>query len=344
MKRRLSGLFAILISTILSLSLTTGCARQSLAQNQEEPPSAPTVNTPVDNTIKYYNYLTGLETSESCYVLRPVSFCVENQSGSVRGISSAQMVIEAPCDNFKTKFCILGTEYDIFDSVGTITHMPSYLSGFVSAFNAIQIYNGTDSVEAFNSFNATSGEASVFFRESETGQNLLMASGKNVSAAAKSSGYQIMQSATFIPPFSFSDSSSTANGAAANYLTLPYYDSLTVSFTYNSQTGKYVRSENGTVYKDADGQNLSYSNVFVLFADTTTTSTHQGTTVKLDTASGGDGYFASGGRYTSISWSRDQNGNLVVTDSSGNSAIASRGAAYIGILPVGNASKMIIGN
>ena len=79
-----------------------------------------------------------------------------------------------------------------------------------------------------------------------------------------------------------------------------------------------------------DGKVASYKNVFVLFADMITYETSAGTESIVNTAGGGSGYYATGGKLIEIRWSVGQNGELVFKDLSGAKLVVNRGNSYVG--------------
>ena len=340
----------ILTGTFI-LGCACSCQRTSLSQgivNAQEINGNGDVNTQIQTSQNYYSYLTGEATSKDYYALRPVSFCVENSASyQPVGLSKAEILIETPCDKGSTKICVLTTLYPDVRRVGSISEIPSYLSSIASAFNSIQIYSGFsgDSVSCTNFFDSTTSNSNVFFRDaSVSAPNNLMADGTEIINSAKESGFVLNQSSSYSSPFSISDFTSASEGSAAKYVTIPYLNDLKVNFSYNNSSGKYIRMQNDRIYRDGDNEELSYSNVIIMLANTTTVATHDSVTMTLDAVSGGDGYYMNGGKYIPIEWSRDQNNNLILNDKTGSGLKIGKGNSYIGLLQVSNSNQIVIGN
>jgi hypothetical protein len=106
-----------------------------------------------------------------------------------------------------------------------------------------------------------------------------------------------------------------------------------VSFNYNSAKNAYFRSQDGTAHKDAaTGEQLSFTNVIVLFTDVTCTELKGGANVCTTKVTGeGTGYYFYGGEAIEIRWSKSAwNGELTFTDTAGGALALARGTTYIG--------------
>lgn len=341
---------AIGTTLILTLSLS-GCSRHSLAVNQITA-EASTNETPDDNTkgqqtVRYYSYLTGLETAEEYRVLRPVSFCLNGGDDIGYSAARAEILIEAPCGNGETRFAVITTAYADMEKIGAIASAPAYLLAMADSFNPMHVYSGIsgDGTYACTAFDSGNSDVGFFFRDTASGtENNLMANGKKIMESADSCGYVTGQNDNYASPFAFSDLPSSLGGKYAKSISVPYFSDAKYTFQYDESTGKYVRFRNGQATKDADGNDLSYKNVFVLICDTTTTISPDEKKYILNAEKGGSGYYASRGKYCEIKWSRDSYGNLKLTDMSGNILSASVGNTYIGMLQIENAGNIYIGN
>ena len=77
------------------------------------------------------------------------------------------------------------------------------------------------------------------------------------------------------------------------------------------------------------GDNISFKNVFILFANATTYENSDGTELVIDTVSGGRGYYISNGGLTEFVWSTTKSGELVFKNLMGETLVVNRGNAYI---------------
>ena len=76
------------------------------------------------------------------------------------------------------------------------------------------------------------------------------------------------------------------------------------------------------------GKNISYKNVFILFADSTTYEKSGGSELVVDIISGGRGYYISNGRYVEFTWSTDVSGALSFLTLSGEKLKVNPGNNY----------------
>ena len=86
-----------------------------------------------------------------------------------------------------------------------------------------------------------------------------------------------------------------------------------------------------------NGKNISYDNVFILFANATTYEKADGTELVIDTLSGGAGYYVSKGFAVEIRWCVDDSGDLQFLTLSGEKLTVNRGNSYIGYYKAANA-------
>ena len=90
------------------------------------------------------------------------------------------------------------------------------------------------------------------------------------------------------------------------------------------------------------GKNIAFTNLFILFANTTTYETHNGTELVLDNVSGGSGYYISGGQATEIKWRVNDSGDLEFTSLDGEILSVNRGNAYVGYFKASNSLNIKI--
>ena len=143
-------------------------------------------------------------------------------------------------------------------------------------------------------------------------------------------------------PFVFSDTKTTGTAKAASVI-IPYSSSSETELYYSEAAEEYLFFKSGSKRVDMlNGQNIAYTNVFVLFADSTTYEKANGTELVLDTTAGGSGYYISRGEMCEISWSTDENGQLVFKTLDGNILKVNRGNSYIGYFKASNSSAVTI--
>lgn len=332
-----------------SLALT-GISAEDGSDNRTQAGSNDTpASTEPQNTETFYNYLTGLTTSEINSKRRPVSFCTENSSEHIPfGLKYADVLIEAPSAEDKTSMCVITTDYESAHRIGAISSMPSCLSDISSSLEAIKIYSGTTGytlTEEKCALDALSCSSPVFFRDNTVNcADNLMADGSKIPETLAGLGYGDAMSDSYTLPYIIDDNSVYEKYNAAKYITIPYWNSLSVNFSYDSQTKKYIRMQNAKIYRDADNTELTYRTVLVLFCDTTTVSTHNGSSISLDMKNGGEGYAIFDGKAVQLNWKRDEVGHFILSDAFGAELKIPSGNIYIGLLQVSNKKDLVIGN
>ncbi len=154
--------------------------------------------------------------------------------------------------------------------------------------------------------------------------------------------------------FKFAEGTKTMDGAAATQVKLTftaegYNTSKVVSYTYDAQSGKYLRSQGtaGTAHKDAvTGEQLAFTNVVTLFTDVTGQKTSGDVVVTSTAVEGeGTGYYFHGGKVVEIKWSKSAwNGALTLTDKAGNALELASGTTYVSYLDNTDTAKAVAFN
>ena len=89
-----------------------------------------------------------------------------------------------------------------------------------------------------------------------------------------------------------------------------------------------------------NGKNISYTNLFLLFADAVTYEKAEGTELIIDITSGGTGYYISKGMLTEFRWSTDKSGALHFSTLSGEKLSVNRGNSYMAFFKASNSSDV----
>ena len=362
-------LSAILVVASLSL---TGCSFHSLIpsdvnQNQNQltttgggnkatAPSNGTAGTlSAGQTNKpllpsYCNPLTGLISPTDMSAVRPVAVCIGNTeaSPSPYGISSAEILIEAPVEDGTTRLVALTNTYTEQNEIGPIRSSRSYLLSLANIFGAVSVFDGTSDngikqdTSAFSVLNRESETLStVFYRNSSLfAPHNLFTSGTRLLGAMESFEKQGARA-----PFAFAEEETVAvpNGGSAGGVAVPFSSKQVVQFIYNKESNLYMRSQNGTPHTDAlSGEQLGYTNLLLLICESSTYNKVTGTELDLNLSDGGRGYYMSAGGYVEILWSRDKSGALLLTDAAGSPLTVNRGKTYIGLIDLVVSPSVII--
>ncbi len=307
---------------------------QNNPTNQPESniPSPPATDIPSVVT-RYENYLSGLSCSleESqeiplCYMLTP--------STAIYGIKDAELTIEFPLENGKTRLLLYTTKTSTLGKIGSIAPARKYITPLLSSFGGILVHNGEDDTVNYssseiknnidlsksNAYSYTEGYAQVY-----TNNNLIANALENLRFITKQS-----QAPTL--PYSFPDSlDKTVRGTyQAQNIRIPFHEENQAHLMYDVSCGEYKYERNGEYLTDLHtGESVSYKNAFILFCDTTTYERTDTTELVLETNEGGIGYYFTNGTMTKFIWIRDAEGRLLFNDLSGQKLVINRGNTYI---------------
>ncbi|MBQ8496801.1 MAG: DUF3048 domain-containing protein [Clostridia bacterium] len=110
-----------------------------------------------------------------------------------------------------------------------------------------------------------------------------------------------------------------------------------VSYKYDSATGKYLRNQDGVAHTDSvTGEQLAFTNVITLFTNVKAVSTgiaNDPTMTLVDTKGSGVGYYFNGGKVINIKWTSN-GADLILTDPNGDELELATGNTYIGYLDI----------
>ncbi len=350
-----SGCLAVILSLACFL---TGCKWSSFMTNPDSgalpddiPSGEQENNTSTDtptlqpSPILFYNRYTGLACDESISSCRPISVCIGNFDGKTqKGLSFADILIEAPYDANTTRIWALTTNWNAFANMENISSVRSYMFPMMTAFSSICAYTGNDGTAAPSSVSAIdqgSGEFNDIFATDASGT--VRTSGESLLGAAIRKNYSMIDAGASLP-YRFAEGFDlyTPVGNSISSVHFAYSAANTVDFNYDSASGRYLKSQGGEAHIDAEnGSQLSFSNVLILFYNVSYYHTASGTSFTLDTAAGGNGFCYTGGSMVPVSWSYDNVGSLVFKDTNGETLTLNRGKTYIGMLKITDSSSVV---
>ena len=308
---------------------------------QPDVPDEPTVEVP-----KYYNKFTGLEITEQQLYATPTGF-VLNPKMPLYGISSADITFEFPTENGATRLLTYFTNSSTLWKVGSIAPTRDFITATSNLLGGIVVGYGSDDIVEYSASDTSRIELDLskisgsYYVENTR----YIYTCKDMIDLAISRTPGLIKSPYKEAPYIFAELGTSVLGTAkATTVILPFSETDETEFYYSESTGQYLYFKSGTRKVDMlNGKNVAYTNVFTLFADTTTYEKADGTELIVDTMSGGSGYYFSNGYMTEIRWSVDEGGNLEFKTLSGELLTVNRGNAYIGYYKAANASKITIG-
>ena len=358
-KKSLWTTLFILLTVFSLLVSCVGCSRFSFLENTDggtsNPPdtdgedSLPAITPPEPTPIIYYTPLTGLACDEALLSCRPMSVCIGNfDEKRQEGLSFADVLIEAPVDGDKTRLWAIYSDTARTGAISSVASVRDYMMPAVLAFGAVGAYAGTTDTVGKPATPYNGDNLDFLYH------NLTETFRKDVDGAlstdmgalyrsAKSMGLSMTRKDTPLPyHLAELETPYTPTSNTIRSISYRYSMANTVSFAYDGETRLYYRDQGGTSHVDAQtGEQLSFSNVLLLFHNVSYYHTSNDTTFSLDTLNGGDGYFYTGGGMLPVHWRYLSDGTLCVTDDEGNEITANRGKTYIGMLRVTDSTSLI---
>ena len=281
---------------------------------------------------QYVNYLTGLETDEITYSQKPYAL-VLSSSAPLYAVSSADLLIEIPCENGETRFLAYLYNEEALGKIGSVEPTRNYISALASAFGGIVTAYGKDDKINYsgysNSFYLDLSKSEEYYYSE--GAKYLYTVGKSVSKLSKEENVDISAVRKPNLPYSFAEFGSAVTCINDAEQILIKYENNATSFNYDYESQKYLLSKGaGTKTDRLNGAEIGFSNLFILFADTTTYEKSAGVEMVTETLSQGMGYYATGGTRCEIRWKSNEKGELTFEDLNGEKLIVNRGNSYIG--------------
>ena len=324
-------------------------------------------------TGTYINPLTGLKTSVTDPSnKRPVAIVVDNISNAYKnqkGLYQADILYEALVVPGITRYVAIIEDYESVKDICNVRSGRDYHIDIAQGHNAILVCHGGSITNNYNfyqlvisrlgsryAFVDTKDEyvtgteeggkkygtiqnyksrSDLLFDTVVNGSALkIMVTGKSSRFAKSGAGY------TGTPNgFKFGTSSASSSSISAKTVKVQFtMDNNTstkdVTFTYDSASDKYIRSQLPKEGTNISGEELSFTNVVFLGVEVTQgKGTEEDPRMALiDVTGSGKGYYCYGGKMVAIRWSKTAKGALRLMTESGAELTLSAGNTYIGYL------------
>ena len=282
---------------------------------------------------KYYHYITGLETTLDASLKKPLCV-VFSSSDPLYGISSSYLTVEFPIEYGDTRLLCFTDAAQSLGKLGSIAPSRGYISNFATYFGGVLLSYGYDDAfqydyyqpNNFLDFAATPGYCYTEFN------TMVYTNGDLVNAFINNAKINTVTNDTSKLPYEFKaiEADPVLGAQSAASVLVKYSDSNSTELVYSSGDNKYYFSKNSGIKNDLlNDKQISYENVFILYADSTTYETADSTQIVLNTATSGKGKYISNGTAMEITWEKDISGNLAFYDAEGQKLIINRGASYL---------------
>lgn len=333
---------------------TTPETTQATAAPTTVPTTAPETTAPAAE-LPYSNPLTGEGLAEPMEN-RPFAVVINNirQAQPLYGIGQADMLFEIVAEGGGsiTRCLALYSDLSDVEKIGSVRSARTYLIELGMAYDAVFVHAGWSEYArdllrstGWDHLNGLDGSSvNYYYRDQArldagyalehtlftTGPGLIEYAGKKDIPITKEGGedYGITFAADAAP-----------NGETAMEVSLSFYkNGKKTTMTYDEAAGAYYGTQhwgsNTEPFADKNtGEKVPYENVFVLYAKTTT----DGYRMFADLVGTGEGYFACGGKYVPITWSRaNDESPFVYTLADGTPITQGIGKTYVAIVPTGS--------
>lgn len=358
MKRRILPLLA---ACMLLLSACGGNGGE--VQPSPEPTPTPSASAspqptptpePTPEAVGPLNPLTGLPIDEEWVNARPVAVMLNNlkQAMPQLGVSQADIIYEVLAEGGITRMLALYQSVKDVDVIGSVRSARTYYLELALGHDAIYLHAGGspdayDKIKAWNvtALDCVNGpyEGSLFWRDAdrirENGKvHSVVTSGETILKLFPTYSFRQEHEEDFVYEMQFAEDGTPVGGQQAQTITVPFSSYKTGVFTYDPESGKYLVEEYGSAYIDGNtGEQVSVTNVLVLKTSCSLIPGDDAGRITVDLSSGGEGWFACGGKIIPIRWSKDSiHGQLVYTTQSGEELTLGAGTSYVNIIPLSN--------
>ena len=338
-----------MLTLVMALSMMTGCSGGGTDKTEET----------VDPTVKQkeYNYLTGMPFADGAdKTARPIAVMINNLkiAHPQSGLTNADIIYEAVTEGGITRLMALYSDIEKIEKVGPVRSARDRFIEMMLPLNAIYVHIGSStSASKMLNFYSYKDIDGIYLGSLAFEQNTELAKSKGpehswfsnkelIKAGIEKNG--IATKNNFYPAFDFVDYGSTRvpEGGSANSVEFSYSSYANVGFSYDSASGKYMKSAFGIPHMDADtNTQLSFDNVVILVTEIGIQA-ENGVLAEIDMSSG-TGYYFYGGMYEEITWTKGEPEQpLVLCDKEGNVLEINTGKSYVGILGTDRLDTMVI--
>ena len=299
------------------------------------------------------NPLTGLPMDEVAAAARPVAVMLNNLAAALpqQGNGDADIIYEVVAEGGITR--MLGVYQDLTDvgTIGSVRSARPYFVELALGHDALLVHAGAsndgyvamkdwdadhlDGVNGVYSYPSTG----LFWRDRDrvegkhyAVEHSLVTTGEAICAVLERSSFRLAHEEDYEPALAFTEDGTPASGEDAGIITVSFSGVKTGVFRYDADSGLYQVEQGSNPYIDGNtGEQIAVTNVLVLRTDITDSGDsygHMGVTL-----SGGEGWFACGGKIVPIAWHKDgPRSPVTYTLEDGSPLLLGRGKSYVNIV------------
>ncbi|MCI6639467.1 MAG: DUF3048 domain-containing protein [Pygmaiobacter massiliensis] len=357
--------FAVLLAAALALSLCTGCSSKGSSSGSTSSAEPTPTPTPVYDP----DPLTGVEKPDDYKDERVVAIMINNISACrpQRGLNSAKVLFESKVEGGITRFMGLFDDYENLPTVGPVRSGRDQFFRLIVPYQALYVHIGRSGITQtyiddsdYNEFDVDGRYAKItYFDENRLAQGYKQEHTAYTNAELLTSYLENndvdMEHTMTSPIFDFVNYDEPARqleGESALSLGIVHSDSYRTYFDYDTTSNQYKMSMYSSsqgvtpTYDENDGEQVSFDNLFVLFADIEPYYYPGGNLdangndkgdpdyQKVDYEFGGYGFYVNGGVIEQIRWFKGATNQVLrFTDMSGDNALkVNTGRSYVAIV------------
>ena len=358
-------ILSLLAGVLACLTLLSACGGETPAASSSAPGDLslePAVSTlaPVEPDPLYTNPLTGEGTQTDLSAARPVAIMLNNLRKALPqcGIAQADLIYEVPAEGGITRMMAVFQSLDGVDTLGSVRSARPYYVELAAGLDAIFIHaGGSDdaysAIKKHGVFNIDGVNGpyggTMFYRDSARKQNAgfehsLFTSRDRIEKLLSGPLSKMRQThkEDYSLPLVFTTDGTPAGGAPAASISVEFSYYKTGKFTYDPGTKAYRVEQHidkhDLPYVDGtDNTQVEVTNVLVLQTDVNLIKGDSAGRQTVRLTGSGSGYFACGGQYIPITWSKTSAAApLQFSTADGQPLILGTGTSYINIIDDGN--------
>lgn len=342
-----------LVTAAVALSLTfafTGCKKDETPV--EEPKKVEKPAKKVDtHEGEAKSLLTGEWIDEELVTKRPVAIMISNIKEALPqyGTSKADIFYECPVEGGLTRMMAIYRDYSGLDKIGSVRSCRLYFPQFANEFNAIYVHFGQASYaesylnSSVDNINGLVLESQCFTRDNtrKKPHNAFIDT-EGINKGIEKMKYDTTLSSSYANGhYQFAEDKAPVNLEGEDAVVVkPGYAVNKPWFVYDSESGLYKRYEYGESQIDkATDTQLEVKNILIQCCKWNYEPDNK--YLRIDTVSGGEGYYITNGKVIPVTWKKDRDGSPAhYYDASGNEITLNQGKTWVCVVQNTYADKI----
>lgn len=333
----------LFILSLIGLCLITGCGKNKQKEEKKNPQNDAKVEVTKKVTIVDENSNT-----------RPYAVVINNYPSAIKvhsGLDKAYLIYEFPIEGGYTRSLALYKDIENV-KIGTIRSSRQYHIDYVLENDAIFVHFGWNHPAqekeiklGIDYIDGNTKDRSIFYRENPlkiaTEHTVYTNLEQVIDYTQNKKGYRTTTEVK--QPFSYSSNEinlkEESNSIQASTITLPYSKSYSLTYSYDEEKQRYVRTYNDNPHKDYFA-NEAYStkNIIIEFVETGSlngyTDAAGSNYLDLKNIGSGTGYYITNGYARKIKWAKKSvSSQTVYTYEDGEPLAVNDGNTFINIFP-----------